>query len=70
MRKLEASAPGMAVVASSSVGAVSQIVAGCSDLPISHLALAGSWGGVVAGESRAMASVMAGDGDVNASLPC
>jgi hypothetical protein len=51
MRKLEASAPGMAVVASSSIGAVSQIVAGCSDLPISHLALAASWGGVETDES-------------------
>jgi hypothetical protein len=52
------------------LGVVSRFRAGCGNLPISHLVLATSWGGMVAGESRALTSVMAGDGGVDASLPC
>jgi hypothetical protein len=37
---------------------------------ISHLVLAVSWGGMAAGESRALTSVMGGDGSMDTLLPC
>jgi hypothetical protein len=40
-------------------GVVGQIGVGCGDLPNSHLVLAASWGGMAAGESRALTSVIA-----------